>query len=110
MKSAVLALLMLGFATLSFAAPRHAYTLVVPAANARSITFDVQEGDLIIRGDPAATSVHIYYILPALQPNPAANAHEVKFPADYPTQPRMAGELPTATFEKGPSSPSLKSP
>ena len=59
MKSAVLALLMLGFATLSFAASRRGYTMDVPAANARSITFDVQEGDLIIRGDPAATSVHM---------------------------------------------------
>lgn len=59
MKSVVITLLMLVFATLSFAASRHAYTMDVPAANARSITFDVQEGDLIIRGDPAATSVHM---------------------------------------------------
>jgi DUF4097 and DUF4098 domain-containing protein YvlB len=59
MKSAALALLMLVFATLSFAASRRGYTMDVPAANARSITFDVQEGDLIIRGDPAATSVHM---------------------------------------------------
>ena len=41
MKSAVLALLMRGFATLSFGAPRRGYTMDVPAANARSITFDV---------------------------------------------------------------------
>ena len=59
MKSAVLALLMLGFATLSSAAPRRGYTMDVPAANVRSITFDVQEGDLIIRGDPAATSLQM---------------------------------------------------
>ncbi|HEX9121542.1 MAG TPA: DUF4097 family beta strand repeat-containing protein [Terriglobales bacterium] len=59
MKSAVIALLMLVFATLSFAASRRGYTMDVPAGNARSITFDVQEGDLIIRGDPAATSVHM---------------------------------------------------
>jgi DUF4097 and DUF4098 domain-containing protein YvlB len=58
MKSAVIALLVL-VATLSFAASRRGYTMDVPAANARSITFDVQEGDLIIRGDPAATSVHM---------------------------------------------------
>ena len=59
MKSALIALLMLGFATLSFAASGRGYTMDVPAAEARSITFDVQEGDLIIRGDPAATSVHM---------------------------------------------------
>ena len=59
MKSAVLALLMLTCVTSSFAASRHGYTMDVPAGNARSITFDAQEGDLIIRGDPAATSVHM---------------------------------------------------
>ena len=59
MKIVVVALLLLALSPLSLAAPRHAYTMVVPAANARSITFDVQEGDLIIRGDPAATSVHM---------------------------------------------------
>lgn len=59
MKSVVIALLMLVFATSSFAASRRGYTMDVPAVNARSITFDVQEGDLIIRGDPAATSVQM---------------------------------------------------
>ena len=59
MKSVVIALLMLVFAPSSFAASRRGYTMDVPAVNARSITFDVQEGDLIIRGDPAATSVQM---------------------------------------------------
>lgn len=59
MKSVVIALLMLVFAVSSFAASRRGYTMDVPAVNARSITFDVQEGDLIIRGDPAATSVQM---------------------------------------------------
>lgn len=59
MKSVVIALLMLVSAMSSFAASRRDYTMDVPAVNARSITFDVQEGDLIIRGDPAATSVHM---------------------------------------------------
>lgn len=59
MKSVVIALLMLVSAMSSFAASRRGYTMDVPAVNARSITFDVQEGDLIIRGDPAATSVHM---------------------------------------------------
>jgi DUF4097 and DUF4098 domain-containing protein YvlB len=32
----------------------------VPASGVRSIAFDVQEGDLVIRGDPTATSVRMH--------------------------------------------------
>lgn len=59
MKPAMFAVVMLALAPASFAASRHAYKMDVPAAGARSIAFDVQEGDLIIRGDPTATSVHM---------------------------------------------------
>ncbi len=41
------------------AASRRTYPMDVPAANVRTISFDVQEGDLIIRGDPAATAVRM---------------------------------------------------
>ena len=59
MNIAAVALLWLAVAPASFAASRRAYSMEVPAAGARSITFDVQEGDLIIRGDPDATVVRM---------------------------------------------------
>jgi len=58
-KLAAVAALMLVLAPFSFAASSHGYTMDVPAANVRSIAFDVQEGDLIIRGDPNATTVQM---------------------------------------------------
>src|SRR5437868_1522661 len=52
---------MLLLAPLSFAGRRsHGYTMDIPATNVRSITFDVQEGDLVIRGDPNATAVQMH--------------------------------------------------
>ncbi len=59
MKLAPLALLMLALTPASFAASRPAYKMDVPAAGVVTITFDVQEGDLIIHGDPAATEVRM---------------------------------------------------
>ena len=59
MKLAAVAALLLVLAPLSFTASSHGYTMDVPAANVRSIAFDVQEGDLFIRGDPNATTVQM---------------------------------------------------
>lgn len=59
MKTAAVALLIVALTPVSFAASRHGYTMNVPAANVRSITFDVQEGDLVIRGDPSVTEVQM---------------------------------------------------
>jgi DUF4097 and DUF4098 domain-containing protein YvlB len=61
-KPVAVVLLMLVLSPASFAARSHGYAMDVPAAGVRTIAFDVQEGDLIIRGDPTATSVrmHVY--------------------------------------------------
>ena len=60
MKPAAVVLLMLVLSPASFAARSHGYAMDVPAAGVRTIAFDVQEGDLIIRGDPTATSVRMH--------------------------------------------------
>jgi DUF4097 and DUF4098 domain-containing protein YvlB len=42
-----------------FAKSRPSYSMNVPAAGVKSITLDVQEGDLVVRGDPAARSIQM---------------------------------------------------
>jgi len=56
---ALLAALLLLCAPLCLARPRPRYPMNVSAAGVRVITFDVQEGDFVLRGDPAATSVRM---------------------------------------------------
>jgi DUF4097 and DUF4098 domain-containing protein YvlB len=58
-KIAAVALLLLALAPCSMAAGRRGYRMDVAAAGARTISFDVQEGDLVIRGDPSATEVRM---------------------------------------------------
>ena len=58
MKTAFAALLLV-CAPLCLARPRPGYPMNVPAAGVRVINFDVQEGDFVLRGDPAATSVRM---------------------------------------------------
>lgn len=41
----------------SWASDRKTYPMDIPAANVRTINFDVQEGEFVLRGDPNATSV-----------------------------------------------------
>jgi DUF4097 and DUF4098 domain-containing protein YvlB len=53
------ALLLLAMMPVPFRSKHHAYKMDVPAAGVRTIAFDVQEGDLIIRGDPEATEVRM---------------------------------------------------
>jgi len=59
MKTALAGLLLLVCVPLCLARPRPRYPMNVSAAGARVITFDVQEGDFVLRGDPAATSVRM---------------------------------------------------
>ena len=53
------AALMILFALPAVAADRKSYPMNVPAAGAESVVFDVQEGDFVLRGDPAATEVRM---------------------------------------------------
>src|SRR5262249_28482951 len=53
----VAALIFLLFAHVSWASDRKTYPLDIPAAGVRIISFDVQEGEFMLRGDPNATSV-----------------------------------------------------
>jgi DUF4097 and DUF4098 domain-containing protein YvlB len=57
--AAVALLLLLALSPCSLAASRRGYRMEVAAAGARTISFDVQEGDLVIRGDPSATEVRM---------------------------------------------------
>lgn len=59
MRTVVLTVLLLALAPWSVAASKRTYPMEVPAAGVRTITFDVQEGDFVLRGDPAATSVRM---------------------------------------------------
>ena len=43
----------------AFAKDRPTYPMNVAAPGVKSITLDVQEGDLVVRGDPAATSIQM---------------------------------------------------
>lgn len=56
---ALLAPLALAFALPLFAGSRKSYPMNVPTAGAESVVFDVQEGDFVLRGDPAATEVRM---------------------------------------------------
>ena len=47
------------FSLASWASPRKMYPMNVPAANVKSITFDVQEGDFVLRGDPSAKEIQM---------------------------------------------------
>lgn len=58
-KTTVVALLLLALTPMCLAASRRGYRMEVDAAGARTIVFDVQEGDLVVRGDPSATSVRM---------------------------------------------------
>jgi len=60
LKPAAVVLFTMTFIGASYAASRHGYTMDIPAAGVRAIAFDVQEGDLVIRGDAAATSVQMH--------------------------------------------------
>jgi hypothetical protein len=57
--SFVLPFLILISLHLSWASDRKTYPMEIPAASIRAINFDVQEGEFVVRGDPAATSVSI---------------------------------------------------
>lgn len=53
-------LLVLTSSLTTFAAPRRkSYPMNVPAGGATSLVFDVEEGDFVLRGDPAATEVRM---------------------------------------------------
>lgn len=56
---AVALLVVAWVAPASFAAKRHMYPMNVPAANVKSITFDVQEGDFVLRGDPSVQEIQM---------------------------------------------------
>ena len=58
-KSALVLLALFCVAPASFAAKKHMYPLNVPAANVKTITFDVQEGDFVLRGDPTVNEVQM---------------------------------------------------
>lgn len=60
MKPVVVVLFILTFIEAGFAASRHGYTMEIPASGVRAIAFDVQEGDLVIRGDASAKSVQMH--------------------------------------------------
>jgi len=45
------------FVPVSWASERKTYPMDIPAAGVRTINFDVQEGEFVLRGDPNATSV-----------------------------------------------------
>ena len=59
MKIAYAGVLLVALSVAAFAKGRPTYPMNVAAAGAKSITFDVQEGDLVVRGDPAATSIQM---------------------------------------------------
>ncbi len=59
MKLSAVTVVMLLLAPMSVAASGRGYRMSVPAANVRSITFDVEEGDLVIRGDPSVSEVQM---------------------------------------------------
>jgi hypothetical protein len=52
-------LIVLLFIHLSWASDRKTYPMDIPAAGVRTISFDVQEGEFVLRGDPTATSISI---------------------------------------------------
>jgi DUF4097 and DUF4098 domain-containing protein YvlB len=54
-----LAPLALAIALPLYAGDRKGYPMNVPAAGVESVVFDVQEGDFVLRGDPAATEVRM---------------------------------------------------
>ena len=45
--------------TAGWAKSNHSYPLDVPLTSERAVSFNVQEGELILRGDPHATSIHM---------------------------------------------------
>jgi len=47
------------FVPLVEASDRKTYPMDIPAGTARTISFDVQEGEFVLRGDPTATAVHM---------------------------------------------------
>ncbi len=52
-------LIILTFVHLSWASDRKTYPMDIAAAGVRTISFDVQEGEFVLRGDPNATSVNM---------------------------------------------------
>jgi len=52
-------LVILTFAPLSWASDRKTYPMNIPATAVRTISFDVQEGEFVLRGDPTATAVNM---------------------------------------------------
>ncbi|MGH9492175.1 MAG: DUF4097 family beta strand repeat-containing protein [Terriglobales bacterium] len=56
---AVLAPLALALALPLFAGARKSYPMNLPATGVQSVVFDLQEGDFVLRGDPAATEVRM---------------------------------------------------
>src|SRR5262252_8519669 len=52
-----LLLTFLFFVQVSWASERKTYPMDIPAAGVRTISFDVQEGEFVLRGDPNANSV-----------------------------------------------------
>lgn len=59
MRTAAVAVLLVALAPCSVAASKRTYPMDVAAAGVRTIVFDVQEGDFVLRGDPAATNVRM---------------------------------------------------
>lgn len=56
-RSLICSLVLLTLLPLTWAADRKTYPMDVPASGVRTIHFDVQEGEFVLRGDPSATSV-----------------------------------------------------
>ncbi len=59
MEAGLVVFLLVALAPFALASSRRGYKMEVPAEGARSITFQVQEGDLVVRGDPTATTVRM---------------------------------------------------
>ena len=59
LRFALFAPLALAVALPLFAGARKSYPMNLPATGVQSVVFDVQEGDFVLRGDPAATEVRV---------------------------------------------------
>lgn len=55
-----IALFLLSISTFAFAADRKTYPMEIPAASVKTITFDVQEGEFVLRGSPDAKTISMH--------------------------------------------------
>ena len=58
-RSGAVVLIVLLLAAVAWAKSDHSYPMDIPVASERTINFNVQEGEFVLRGDPSAKSVHI---------------------------------------------------